>query len=209
MTPPSFADHAWWIASRASGLIALALITVSVGLGLVMAGRIMSKPGRARVLVAIHEQTAVIGLVAIAVHGITLLGDRWLHPGLAGITLPGAIDYRPAWTGIGIVAGYLAAALGLSFYARKQIGPRLWRQAHKLTVLVYALAVAHTLGAGTDASTVWLRWWLLFTAPVIAVLFAIRVGSGRRTAARTPSRPPRAALPRRADSELEPNRSPA
>ena len=74
----------------------------------------MRKPGRARVLAAIHEQTALAGLVAIAVHGITLLGDAFLRPGIAGITIPGAIGYRPLWTGLGIAGGYLAAALGLS-----------------------------------------------------------------------------------------------
>lgn len=190
----SVGDHVWWLASRASGLVALALITISVGLGLTMAGRIMSKPGRARVLSAIHEQTALAGLIAIAVHGITLLGDAFLRPGIAGITIPGAISYRPAWTGLGIAGGYLAAALGLSFYVRKSIGPRLWRRAHRFTIVVYGLAVAHTLGAGTDASTPWLRAWLFATAPVIAVLFVIRATSGwrkgRAARARVPAMPP-------------------
>ena len=40
-------------------------------------------------------------LVAIAVHGVTLLGDRWLHPGLAGIAVPFAMGYRPSFTGLG------------------------------------------------------------------------------------------------------------
>jgi sulfoxide reductase heme-binding subunit YedZ len=181
-------DHIWWLASRASGLVALALITISVALGLTMAGRIMRKPGRARVLAAIHEQTALAGLVAIAVHGITLLGDAFLRPGIAGITIPGAMAYRPLWTGLGIAGGYLAAALGLSFYIRKSIGPKLWRRAHRLTIVVYLLAVAHTLGAGTDASTPWLRAWLIVTAPAIAVLFAIRATSGWRKRRAAPAR---------------------
>ena len=37
------------------------------------------------------------------------------------------MEYRRLWTGLGIVAGYLAAALGLSFYARKRIGTKRWR----------------------------------------------------------------------------------
>lgn len=172
---PALTDHLWWLASRASGLVALGLITISVALGLTMAGKIMRAPGRARILTAIHEQTALAALIAIAVHGITLLGDAFLNPGIAGITVPGAMDYRPLWTGLGIGAGYLAAILGLSFYARRRIGARLWRRAHRLTVVVYALAVAHTLGAGTDASTPWLRWWLIVTAPPIAVLFFVRL----------------------------------
>ena len=38
-------EHGWWLASRASGIVALALITLSVTLGLWMAGRVMRKPG--------------------------------------------------------------------------------------------------------------------------------------------------------------------
>ncbi len=187
-------DHLWWLASRASGLVALGLITISVALGLIMAGKIMRAPGRARVLTAIHEQTALAGLVAIAVHGITLMGDAFLHPGVAGITIPGAIDYRPVWTGLGIAGGYLAAALGLSFYARRRIGTRLWRKAHRATILVYVLAVVHTLGAGTDASTGWMRAWLVLTVPPIAALFVIRATTpwrkrlGARSAARRAGR---------------------
>lgn len=182
-------QHLWWLASRASGVVALGLITVSVVLGLMMAGRVMRKPGRARAMTALHEQTALAGLVAIGVHGVTLLGDGFLHPGLAGIAVPGEIDYRPLWTGLGIGAGYLAAALGLSFYARRRIGPRLWRKAHRATIVVYALAVLHTLGAGTDASTPWLRWWLLLTAPTVAVLFAIRATEPWRRRRRRSSTP--------------------
>jgi sulfoxide reductase heme-binding subunit YedZ len=183
----SLDSHIWWLASRASGLIALALITISVGLGLAMAGRLMRRPGRARVMTALHEQTALAGLVAIAIHGITLLGDGFLSPGLTGIAVPGAIDYRPVWTGLGIGAGYLAAALGLSFYFRKRIGPRIWRRAHRATIVVYALAVLHTLGAGSDASTPWLRAWMALTVPPIAILFAIRL-TARWRSRRRPER---------------------
>jgi methionine sulfoxide reductase heme-binding subunit len=191
----SLAQHAWWLASRASGIVALALVTISVGLGLTMAGRFARKPGLPRVLTAIHEQTALTALVAIGVHGVTLLGDPWLNPGPSGIAVPFTMSYRPVWTGLGIVAGYLGALLGLTFYIRRRIGPRLWRQAHRLTVVVYGLAVAHTLGAGTDASTPWMRVWLFATAPVIAVLFVARmVGARRKTrsprAIERPAAPP-------------------
>jgi methionine sulfoxide reductase heme-binding subunit len=178
----SLADHVWWLASRASGIIALALVTISVGLGLTMAGRFARRPGLPRVLNAIHEQTALTALVAIAVHGLTLLGDPWLNPGPSGIAVPFTMAYRPLWTGFGIVAGYLGALLGLSFYVRRRIGPRVWRQAHRFTVVVYALAVVHTLGAGTDASTPWMRAWLFATAPVIGILFVARMIGARRKA---------------------------
>jgi len=190
---PAVHDHVWWLASRASGLVALGLITASVVLGLLMSAKVMRKPGRARTMVALHEQLALGGLLAIAIHGITLLGDAFLHPGLPGILVPGAIDYRPLWVGLGIGSGYLAAALGLSFYARKSIGPRLWRKAHRATIVVYGLAVVHTLGAGTDASTPWLRAWLYVTAPLVAGLLVVRMTEPWRRRRRAAARPPRPA----------------
>ncbi|MFN8162927.1 MAG: ferric reductase-like transmembrane domain-containing protein [Solirubrobacterales bacterium] len=171
--------HGWWLAGRASGLVALVLVTISVGIGLAMAGRVMRRAGLSRKLLAVHEQTALAGLIAIAVHGVTLLGDPWLHPGVAGVTVPFAMSFRPAFTGIGIIGGYLAALLGLSFYARKRIGAKLWRKAHRATVLVYVLGLVHALGAGTDASAVWFRWWVILTAPLIGGLLVHRVLSGR------------------------------
>jgi methionine sulfoxide reductase heme-binding subunit len=192
MIAPDPLQYGWWLATRASGIVALALVTLSVGVGLAMAGRVARRPGLSRTLMALHEHAAVAGLGAIAVHGLTLLADPWLHPGIGGVTVPFAIGYRPAFTGLGILAGYLAALLGLSFYARRRIGARLWRRAHRATVLVYALGVVHALGAGSDATTPWLRTFVVVTGAPIVVLFLRRVTARR----------PRAVVPRTTSVEV-------
>jgi ferredoxin-NADP reductase len=173
MTRPDPLDYGWWLASRAAGIVALLCITVSVGVGLMMASR-MSPRLSAR-LVAVHQQTALVGLIAIAVHGITLLGDKFLDPGLLGISVPFVIDHAPLWTGLGVTGGWLAAILGLSYYARNRIGPQRWRRLHKATLLVYLLSVAHTLGSGTDASEPWMRMLLVVTGAPILFLFLVRI----------------------------------
>jgi sulfoxide reductase heme-binding subunit YedZ len=179
-TAEAIQSHGWWLASRASGLVALVLVTVSVFLGLMMSGKVMRRPGFAKKLLAVHEQTALAGLVAIAVHGIALLGDPWLHPGVAGVAVPFALGFKTVFTGLGVIAGYLAALLGLSYYVRRRIGAKLWRKAHRATVVVYLLGLTHhALGAGTDASAVWFRWWVMLTTPVIGGLFVYRVFSAR------------------------------
>jgi sulfoxide reductase heme-binding subunit YedZ len=182
MSTPDPLHYGWWLAARASGVVALALVTLSVGVGLAMAGRVARRPGLSRTLMSLHEHAALAGLVAVAVHGLTLLADPWLHPGVAGVTVPFAMGYRPAYTGLGILAAYLATLLGLSFYARRRIGARLWRRAHRATVVVYALGVVHALGAGSDASAPWLRMFVLVTgAPILMLLL-------RRLTARRPAR---------------------
>ena len=200
MTGPDPSEQLWWLTARASGVVALVLVTVSVGLGLAMAGRVVRRPGWPRAMTAIHEQAAVLGLVAILVHGIALLGDRWLHPGIAGVTVPFVMDHRRVFTGLGVLGAYLAALLGLSFYARRWIGGRRWRVAHRLTVVVYALAVVHALGAGTDAGAPWQRAFVIATGIPIVVLFVRRV-LPRRTPANPGSwptpRPERSSAPAR------------
>lgn len=180
----SVSSHAWWLASRASGLVALTFMTLSAAMALAVAARIVRRPAVA----ALHRQTAVIVLVAIAVHGIALLGDPWLNVGPPQVAIPFGMPYRPFWTGIGVLSGYLTAILGLSFYVRRHIGPRLWRVIHRLMPIAYALAIAHVLGSGTDATTVWLRAWLALSVAVLAALFLWRVGYAARR-----SRVPRAA----------------
>jgi sulfoxide reductase heme-binding subunit YedZ len=132
---------------------------------------------------AIHEQTALAGLIAIGVHGVTLLGDPWLKPGVAGISIPFVMDYRTLFTGFGIVAGWLALLLGMSFYFRRRIGAARWRRMHKATVVVYVLGLVHTIGAGTDAATPWLRWFMISTAVPITALFLKRVAGPQRAPA--------------------------
>ena len=63
-------DYGWWLASRASGIVAFALMSVSVVIGLLLASGLARRPGLPKKLVTIHQQTALQGLVAIAVHGV-------------------------------------------------------------------------------------------------------------------------------------------
>jgi sulfoxide reductase heme-binding subunit YedZ len=152
------------------------LITASVFVGLTLSTRVMKGPGVSRWLASTHEQVALAGLVAIALHGVTLLGDPFLKASVSDIAVPFSGDFEPIWVGIGIVGGYLAALLGLTFYARRHIGAARWRKLHRLTLLAYALSVAHTLGAGTDFGPgSWPRLAVIAPVGPIAVLWIKRM----------------------------------
>jgi sulfoxide reductase heme-binding subunit YedZ len=177
---PNPAEHAWWLASRASGVVAMLLITASVFIGLTLATRVLKGPGVSRWLVTAHEQAALAGLVAIAIHGVTLLGDPFLDPGVTGIAVPFAGAYKTLWVGIGVLGGYLAALVGLTFYAKKRIGVARWKKLHRLTIVAYAMSVAHTIGAGTDFQAgSWPRLAVIAPAGPIAVLFVQRTLASR------------------------------
>jgi len=170
-------QHLFWITSRAAGSAALVTASVSVAVGILMSSR-RSRSTPLSELRPVHEALSLTTLGLIALHGLALLGDRFLHPGLLGIAIPLVGPYRPAWTGIGIVAGYGLAALGISYYFRDAIGAARWRRWHRLTALFWLLGVAHTVGSGTDRTQ---AWFLLLVGPAVVcagVMVAGRVGRG-------------------------------
>jgi sulfoxide reductase heme-binding subunit YedZ len=158
--------HLFWITSRAAGIAALLLSSLAVCMGLLMGGRFAKRRGPE--LRVTHEALSLATLAAIAVHGLTLIGDGFLHPSLADVSIPFVSGYETLWTSAGIVAFWALALLGLSYYARTRIGVQRWRKLHRLTALAWALGVAHSLGEGTDAGQM---WFLAMTA--IAVLPAL------------------------------------
>ena len=147
------APHLFWITSRAAGGAALLLSSASVALGLLMSSR--RKSTSKRDLRALHEALSLTTLAMVGLHGASLLGDAFLNPGLAGIAVPFVSAYRPLWTGVGIVAGYGLAALGLTYYVRDRIGAARWRRVHRMTAVFWLLAIAHTIGAGNDTAELW------------------------------------------------------
>jgi methionine sulfoxide reductase heme-binding subunit len=204
MTQAAPANYVWWLAGRSAGMVAMLLIAASVTLGLAMAARVIP-PRRRGDAVRLHQHLALIALGAIAAHGAFIAADPWLKAGTKGVLVPFTLGYRPLWTGLGILGGYLAAILGLSFYVRRRIGTRLWRRMHRFTVVVYVLSLAHALGSGTDASMPVVRYTMLASALPILFLFALRLQRTRRrvkpagqpahaVAGEQPSRPPHVPL---------------
>jgi sulfoxide reductase heme-binding subunit YedZ len=160
-------EHIFWITSRAAGGAALILAGAAVAVGLMVSARrpAASKTATSKAdLRAIHEALSLTTLAMVALHGLSLLGDSFLNPGLTGIAIPFVGSYRPLWTGLGIVAGYGLAGLGLTYYLRDRIGAARWRKLHRFTALFWVLAIVHTIGAGSDAAE---PWFLLISGVMV------------------------------------------
>jgi sulfoxide reductase heme-binding subunit YedZ len=189
--------HLFWIASRAAGIAALILSSAGVCVGVLMGTRVRARRG-AELRVA-HEALSLATLAAIAVHGLTLLGDGFLKPSLADIAVPFVSGYHTFWTTAGIVSFWALALLGLSYYFRGRIGAQRWRRLHRLAALAWVLGLAHSLGEGTDAGQTWfLAMVAITTIPALLALAAIwlrrwtTAGTGD-AAARPSNRNPRPA----------------
>ena len=170
-TDPS--THLFWILSRGAGTTALVLASVTISYGLLMGGRIVRGGNADRRIY--HEMLSLSALVAIAVHGLTLLGDSFLHPSLADVAIPFVSSYKTAWTSLGIVAGWATIALGLSFYLRDRIGRERFRIIHRFTLLAWALGLVHTFTEGTDAGQAWFIALVVVSSAPAVVLLGLRI----------------------------------
>jgi sulfoxide reductase heme-binding subunit YedZ len=168
----SATPHLFWITSRAAGIVSLVLASLAVSVGLMMSLKMMRT--RRPELLALHEVLSLGTLVALAVHGLALLGDGFLSPSLGDIALPFAWSYKTAWTSIGIIGGWALVILGLSYYARQAIGVSRWRKLHRLTGLAWIAGIVHTLGEGTDAGQIWFVAMLAIVAIPALALLAVR-----------------------------------
>ena len=179
-------DHLFWITSRAAGTLALLFSSVAVGVGVSMGGKLIK--GRGPDLRAAHEALSMATIVALVVHAVALLGDSFLHPSVADISLPFVSSYRTVPTALGIVGGWAFACLGLSYYLRARIGPRRWRSIHRFTLLAWIAALVHTFATGTDAGQGWFIALIGLTAAPAALLLVARVAKARGIAAGGPMR---------------------
>lgn len=163
-------DPTFWILARASGLTAYALLAWTVVAGLVLKSRPFGRAVRPAAVTDVHRFLTFLALGTVGLHGVALLLDGTLRMPLAGLAVPGASPYRPVAVAFGVVAAELALLVAASFSLRRRIGFRTWRRLHWSTYLLFALATAHGLAAGTDSARPWALD--LYLGAVGAVAFA-------------------------------------
>ena len=174
-----FFSQIFWMLGRGSGTAAMVLAGLAVTAGL-LAGR--NKPLRLKGITEkkeLHEALSLATIVAIIAHGAFLALDPWLEAGIAGVLVPFNMDYRPFFSGVGVIAAWGLVVLGLSYYARTWIGASRWRVAHRFTALFWILGLVHTFGAGTDAWQPWLWIPVALTSGPALVLLAMTLAKRR------------------------------
>jgi DMSO/TMAO reductase YedYZ heme-binding membrane subunit len=179
-----------WIIVRASGFVAFALIACAMIAGLLVRTRGSVGGVRAADLVDLHRHLSLIGLMAIAVHAGALLLDSTIDVAPLDLLVPGALPYRPLWTGLGVVAAELALLVHLSFAVRTRIGGRNWRRLHWLTYAVFTLGVVHGITSGTDSGTTWAIALYAGAVGAVAGLTGWRASNFRRRTSKR-ANPPR------------------
>ena len=140
----------FWYTSRATGIVALLLLTGVLVLGLVVTrqGRL---PGLPRFAVtSLHRNLSLLAVTFIAVHVLTAVLDSYVSIPLAAALIPFTSGYERFWLGLGATALDLILAMIATSLIRGRLGRRPWRAVHLLAYLSWPVALAHGIGAASD-----------------------------------------------------------
>jgi len=178
--------HGYWFLARASAWVAFALLWLSLAFGLLITNRLARLWPGGPTAFDLHQHVSLLALAFALFHALILLGDHYIGYSLATLLVPFASrDYRPLSVGLGQLAFYALALVGLSFYVRRRIGHRVWRVLHYLSFAVFLLALGHGLWSGTDSGAGWARamYWGSGGSVLFLTVFRVLVSgraSGRR-----------------------------
>jgi sulfoxide reductase heme-binding subunit YedZ len=179
-------DQLLWFATRGTGIVSLILLTGVAVLGLLSVTG-WQRPGWPRFLSAdLHNNLALLSVAFVSVHVVTAIIDPFTSLGISAATIPFASSYRPLWVGLGVISVYLFIALIVTSLLRERIGQRAWRMVHWVAYAGWPLAVAHSLGAGSDAFAGWFQLVAAGCVFSLTAALSLRIWLGRSRRAELP-----------------------
>lgn len=148
-------SEALWALGRGNGIVALAFMTLSVALG------VANRSGRPLFFLPrfgiadVHRFVALAATLLVALHMGLLFLDPYAKLRLIDFVVPFLGAFRPVWQGLGTVAVDLLVVVVITSLLRRRLGLKVFRLIHWSTYLLWPIALAHSLGNGTDAHHVW------------------------------------------------------
>jgi methionine sulfoxide reductase heme-binding subunit len=174
-----------WYTTRATGIAALVLLTATVLLGVLTAGRAKSTlPAFARA--DIHRRLSALTVVFLAIHVLTSVLDTYVNISWTAIVLPFSARYHTLWLALGTISVDLFLAVAITSALRRHISARAWRLVHWLAYASWPVAVAHSLGMGTDTRLTWVLGLVAACIASVTGCVGWRVASATRARAGLP-----------------------
>jgi sulfoxide reductase heme-binding subunit YedZ len=145
-----------WYATRATGVVAMVLLTATVMLGVAGTARAASARWPRIVTAGLHRNLALTSVALVAVHVVTTVLDPFAPIGWIAAVIPFSSPYRPLWLSLGAVAFDLLLAVLVTSLLRDRLKHRTWQAVHLLVYASWPVALWHGLGTGTDTPLPWL-----------------------------------------------------
>jgi sulfoxide reductase heme-binding subunit YedZ len=169
-----------WYASRATGVVALLLLTAVALLGL-MVSRQAKIAGLPRFAVTgLHRNLSLLSVAFILAHVLTAVADGYVPIPLDSAVIPFTSGYERLWLGLGAVSLDAFLAIIITSLIRRHIGRRTWYAVHLLAYAGWPVAFAHSLGSSSDMQGGWMLVLALACAAALAAGIIWRVRDAAR-----------------------------
>jgi len=171
---------AFWYASRATGIVALVLLTAVLVLG-ILVNRQGRLPGLPRFGVTdIHRNLSLLSVAFIAIHVLTAVLDTYVHIPLLSAVIPFASGYERLWLGLGAVSLDIMLAMIVTSLLRGRMNRLLWRAIHLLAYASWPVAFAHSIGSSQDLQQGWMLDLAIGCAVIVAAAVIWRLAHAAR-----------------------------
>jgi predicted ferric reductase len=183
-TSPYQAQMRIWMAARATGIVALVLLTIIVVIGIALSHPHQGRWKQAKRLFPWHESLWVFVTAFLTVHVVSLVVDEYAGVGLGGALVPGLSEYRTVPVALGVTGAYAFAVTVITARFTSLLPAGVWLKLHRLSAVVLALGWAHGVLAGTDSGALTLLYWAMAVAVLGAAAYrywVMRVRGHART----------------------------
>jgi sulfoxide reductase heme-binding subunit YedZ len=160
-----------WYLMRASGLVALALLSLTMVAGIVNVRRYATPRWPRAITALLHRNVALLAVVFLAVHVATAALDSFIAVGWLATVIPFTSQWDRLWVGLGTASVDMMVAVVVTSLLRSRLTHRSWRAVHWLAYASWPLAMIHGFGAGTDSGAVWADG--VYVASLMAVAGAV------------------------------------
>jgi sulfoxide reductase heme-binding subunit YedZ len=145
-----------WYLMRASGAVALLLLTLVSALGVATVARL--RPGRLPrfVTLALHRNISLLAVAFLSVHVLTAVIDPDAAVRLVAVVLPTVSANYGIWLALAALAFDLLIALVVTSLLRRRVPRHAWRVLHYAAYLAWPVALLHGVGMGTDSGALWM-----------------------------------------------------
>jgi methionine sulfoxide reductase heme-binding subunit len=166
-------EQLWWYVARSTGIVAWAVLTLSLLWGVVLSTRLLGRRARPAWLLDLHRYLGGLASVFTVLHLVSLVADSYVEFGPTDLLVPMASAWKPGPVAWGVAALYLLAAVEVTSLLKKRLPMKVWRRAHLLSFPLWVVATVHFAAAGTDTGNRLAQWMLAVAA--VATLFTIVV----------------------------------
>lgn len=186
------AELRYWLAARATGIVALTLLALQVAFGLVLSHPHNKTTWKlSKRVFPWHDHLWVFVMAFLVVHVLSLVADPKSGVDVLGAVVPGLSRYRNAAVALGTLALYAFLVTAVTARQTKLLPPGRWLTLHRLAAGILVLSWVHGMLAGTDSAA--LRPWYVVIAVLITLAGAYRYWSTRGSRATVATIPERAA----------------